>query len=299
MRKGTMNNTANATVECNHDAILGEGPVWDEQESRLYWVDILSGKLFRYDPYNKSNETFDIGEHLGCVALREGGGLVIARQSGFAFFNPDKQEISAITDPESQIENHRFNDGKCDPFGRFWAGTLSYELEEGAGSLYCLDQNLDTQVKLRNLTLPNGMAWNRETEKFFCIDTMAQKVRAFDYDGKSGEIANPLVVKKFDGEEGYPDGMTIDREGALWVALYNGGKVVRVDPGSGEVLFEVHLPVPQATSCTFGGAGFSELYITTGREHMSEEDIDRWPLSGSLFKVELPFKGRPAARFAG
>lgn len=288
-----------ATVEFAYGATLGEGPVWDEQESRLYWVDILSGKLFRYDPYNKNNETFDIGEHLGCVALREEGGLVMARQSGLVFFDPEQRKVTNITGYEFQSPDSRFNDGKCDPSGRFWAGTLSYDLEEGAGCLYCLDQNLDTEVKLRELTIPNGMAWNRKGDKFFFIDTPTQKVQAFDYDDKSGEITNPLVVKKFDEEEGFPDGMTIDREGALWVALYNGGKVIRIDPGSGETLFEVHLPVPQVTSCTFGGADFNELYITTGREHMSADDIDRWPLSGSLFKVELPFKGRTTTRFAG
>ncbi len=294
-----MQNTAKATVEFKHNAILGEGPVWDEQESLLYWVDILSGKLFRYDPHHKSNKAFDIGEHLGCVALREEGGLVLARQSGFAFFDPRQQKITNITGPEFQSPGSRFNDGKCDPSGRFWAGTLTYDLDEGAGSLYCLDQNLDTQIKLRELTIPNGMAWNQGIDKFFFIDTPACAVQSFDYNDASGEITNPVVVKKFDKEEGYPDGMCIDREGALWVALYNGGKVIRIDPDSGETLFEIQLPVPQATSCTFGGADFSELYITTGREYMSEEDVDRWPLSGSLFKVQLPFKGWPPTRFNG
>jgi sugar lactone lactonase YvrE len=294
-----MHNTANATIEFSHDAILGEGPVWDEQEGRLYWVDILSGKLFQYDPYQKRNKAFDMGEHLGCVALREEGGLVIARQSGFVFFDPKQRKVTSITESKFQSPDSRFNDGKCDPSGRFWAGTLSYDLEEGAGSLYCLDQNLDAQVKLRELTIPNGMAWNRKGDKFFFIDTPTRKVQAFDYDNASGEISNLVLVKRLDEEEGFPDGMTIDREGALWIALYDGGKVIRIDPDSGEILFEVHLPVPQVTSCTFGGADFSELYITTGREHMSEKDINQWPLSGSLFKVELPFKGWPANRFAG
>lgn len=288
-----------AAVEYNYDATLGEGPVWDEREARLYWVDILSGTLLQYDPDTKSNRAYNLGEHLGCLALRKEGGLVVALQSGFAFFDPRQQELSSIMDPESQRPGLRFNDGKCDPSGRFWAGSLSYDLEEGAGSLYCLKRDLDVKSMLQGLTLPNGMAWDREKATFFFIDTPTRKVLAFNYDDASGQITNPLVLRQLREQDGYPDGMTIDREGALWIALYNGYKVIRIDPVSGETLFEVHLPVPQVTSCTFGGGDFNELYITTAREHMSSEDIDRWPLSGALFKVTLPFRGRPASRFGG
>lgn len=286
-----------ASIEYQHDATLGEGPVWDEREGRLYWVDILSGTLFRYDPVANRNRAHDLGEHLGAVGLRREGGLVMALQSGFAFYDPVDREITPITDPEEDQPSNRFNDGKCDPSGRFWAGTMSYELEEGAGSLYCLDQSLEVEVRLRELTISNGMAWSGD--RFFFIDTPTRQVMAFAYDEESGGIANPEVLKTVDEEEGYPDGMTLDREGALWVALYDGYKVIRIDPVSGQTLFEVHLPVPQVTSCTFGGADFRELYITTAREHMSEEEIQRWPLSGSLFKASVPFAGSPAPRFGG
>lgn len=288
-----------AVIEYRHDATLGEGPVWDEQEARLYWVDILSGTLFQYDPQQKSNKSYDVGGHLGAAVLREKGGLVMARQSGFAFFDPESGEIDKITDPESNVPGTRFNDAKCDPAGRLWAGTLSYDLREGAGTLYCLDRGLEAKAMLQGLTIPNGMAWNKKRTTFFFIDTPSRKILSFDYDHASGDIANPSVIKELEESEGYPDGMAIDREGALWVALYDGFKVIRIDPASGETLFEVRLPVPQATSCTFGGPGFNELYITTAREHMSEEEVNRWPLSGSLFKVTLPFAGRPADRFAG
>lgn len=288
---------AELAYEC--DATLGEGPLWDEREARLYWIDILSGTLFQYDPSAKTNKAWDIGEHLGCLALREGGGLVMALQSGFAFFDLESEEIHPITDPESQLPGHRFNDGKCDPAGRFWAGTLSYDLKEGAGRLYCLNQDLTVDVKREGLTIPNGMSWNTKRDQFYFIDTPTRRVLSFDYDDTGGTIANPATVKEFDTNEGSPDGMTIDREGALWIALYGGYKVVRIDPASGETLFEIHLPVPQATSCTFGGIDFNELYMTTAREHMSKEDVERWPLSGSLFKITLPFKGRSASRFGG
>lgn len=289
--------TIEAELEYNYDATLGEGPVWDEREARLYWVDILSGTLLQYDPDTKSNRAYNIGEHLGCLTLRKEGGLVVALQSGFAFFDPRQQELSSITGSEFQRPGFRFNDGKCDPSGRFWAGTVSYDLEEGAGSLYCLNQDLNVDVMLQGLTIPNGMVWT--DGRFFFIDTPTRKVQAFDYDDASGQIMNPSVLRQLGEQEGYPDGMTIDREGALWIALYDGYKVIRIDPVSGETLFEIHLPVPQVTSCTFGGEELNELYITTAREHMSSEDIKRWPLSGSLFKVTLPFTGSPAFRFGG
>ncbi|SHF92223.1 Sugar lactone lactonase YvrE [Fodinibius roseus] len=284
-------------MEYQHDATLGEGPVWDEREGRLYWVDILSGTLFRYDPLTNRNRAHDVGEHLGAIGLRREGGLVMALQSGFAFYDPADRQITPITDPEADRTGTRFNDGKSDPSGRFWAGTLSYELEKGAGSLYSLDQNLEVEVRLQDLTISNGMAWSED--RFFFIDTPTRQVMAFAYDQESGDIANPEVLRTVDEEEGYPDGMTIDREGALWVALYGGNKVIRIDPASGQTLFEVHLPVPQVTSCTFGGSEFRELYITTAREHMSSKEIQRWPLSGSLFKASVPFAGSPAHRFGG
>lgn len=294
---GDSKKTTEAAIAYRHDATLGEGPVWDEREGRLYWVDILSGTLFRYDPAANRSRAHDLGEHLGAVGLRREGGLVAALQSGFAFYDPAAGEKIPITDPEADRPGNRFNDGKCDPSGRFWAGTLSYELEEGAGSLYCLSRDLEVEVRLRGLTISNGMAWSGD--RFFFIDTPTRQIMAFAYDQESGDIAHPEVLRAVDEEEGYPDGMTIDREGALWVALYDGYKVIRIDPVSGQTLFEVHLPVPQVTSCTFGGADFRDLYITTAREHMSSEEVRRWPLSGSLFKASVPFTGSPANRFGG
>lgn len=288
-----------ATLELKHDAILGEGPVWDEIEEKLYWVDILSGKLFEYSHHEKKKSVYDIGEHLGAVALRKEGGVVMAMQTGFAFYDLEEQKITHIADPESHLPGNRFNDGKCDPSGRFWAGTMSYDLDEEAANLYCLDSDLSINLKLQDLTISNGMAWNKKRNTFFFIDTPTRKIFSFDYDDRSGTISNRSIIKEIEKNEGYPDGMTIDEEDGLWIALYGGGKVIRIDPSNGKTLFEVHLPVPRVTSCTFGGPVFDELYITTCRENMSEREIEQAPLSGSLFKAKLPFKGMPAFRFSG
>lgn len=286
-----------ATVAYETRAILGEGPVWDVIKEKLYWVDIVSGKLFVYDPRAGTNTTFDVGGHLGAVALREKGGLVLAKESGFAFFDLQTREVTPIADPEAHIPGNRFNDGKCDPSGRFWAGTLSYDLEEGAGNLYCLDVDLSVDQKLTGLTISNGMAWDRERTRFFLVDSGTGNLFSFDYDEPAGGISSQSVV--WHSEQGSPDGMTIDTEDHLWVALYGAGKVLRIDPASGETVFEVRLPVPRPTSCTFGGQGLDELYITTARENMSDEELWETPLSGSLFKAKVPAKGFPPSRFAG
>lgn len=292
-------NSVEAALEFEHDALLGEGPVWDEVEKKLYWLDIMNGNLYRYDPHKKQQETFEVGEHIGAVALRRQGGLVTAMKSGFAFFDPEQSEITNISDPEPHLPGNRFNDGKCDPSGRFWAGTMSYEVDSGAGSLYCLNGNLSFDKKLPDLTIPNGLAWSADRTRFFFIDSIPRHVYSFDYDDTTAEITNRQILRTFTEDEGLPDGMTIDEKDGLWVALYNGGKVLRLDPSTGETTFEVNLPVPIVTSCTFGGDQLDELYITTAREHMTDQQIQRWPLSGSLFKAKVPFKGLPAVRFSG
>lgn len=288
-----------AEIEYPREAILGEGPVWDETLEKLYWVDILSGEYHLYDPATRSLETFEIGEHLGALALRETGGLVLATQSGFAFHDPNSGKTTKINNPELNLTGNRFNDGKCDPAGRFWAGTMSYDLNEEAGSLYCLYPDLSVELKLPDVTISNGLAWNRKSDKFYFIDTPSYNLYSFDYDQSTGKISNRSVVRHFEEEMGFPDGMTIDEEDFLWIAFYGGGKVIRIDPLNGDTVFEIRVPVPKPTSCTFGGPNLNELYITTCREHMTQKELEAWPLSGSLFKVIVPAKGLPPHRFSG
>lgn len=281
------------------NAVLGECPVWDDRQNLFYWVDILSGNLFRYDPQQNKNNVFDIGEHIGSFALREKGGAILALKSGFAFYDFQSNRIERMINPESHLSNHRFNDGKCDPYGRFWSGSLSYDVAKGAGSLYALSTIGTVETKLKNLTIPNGMAWHAGRKKFYFIDSSDRKVYEFDYDLQSGSIKNRTTLFEFPPSGPLPDGMTIDSDGYLWVALYNGYKVVRINPVSAEIEFKVELPVPQVTSCTFGGKNLNELYITTAREHMTKEEIAKVPLSGALFKAELPFRGLKVDRFKG
>lgn len=294
-----MPESIQAKLELSIDAHLGEGPVWDEIRQKLWWVDILSGKLHKYDPSASKNSSIDLGEHIGAAVLRKNGGFVLAMKSGFYFFNEKTAEKTAVTDPESHLPENRFNDGKCDPAGRFWAGTLNYNLEKGAGSLYCLKPELTVEKKVSGITISNGLSWNSRGDRFFFIDTPTGNISSFQYDKESGDISNRSVITHIDEKIGYPDGMTIDEDDKLWVALYGGGRVIRINPENGEIEFEVVLPVPKPTSCTFGGKDLNELYITTCREHMSREELKKYPQSGSLFRAKLPFRGMPVNRFAG
>jgi len=290
----------NAELIYEYDAHLGEGPVWDEREQKLFWIDILSGKILLYNPKSGNNISFNVGEHIGCLALREQGGLVIAHKGGFAFFDLESEETIHIVNPKSnQSDSKRFNDGKCDSQGRLWAGNMAYDLSPGEGNLYCLRPDLSLDKKLTDLDLPNGLDWNSDKKVFYFIDTLKQTVYAFKYNARTGNIADRSIVVEVDKGQGFPDGMTIDSEGFLWVALYDGGKVIRIDPNSGEIVFEVHLPVSKVTSCTFGGSNLDELYITTCRENMSSLEVQETPLSGSLFGIKLPHRGLIANRFRG
>ena len=291
-----MENRIEAKLEFYCNAVVGEGPVWDEMESLLYWVDILTNKLCVYNPLNKSNLSFDVGSHLGTMALCEDGRVILAKQDGFYFFDIKSGQCELIVDPEKYLPNNRFNDGKCSPAGEFWAGTLAYDLKEGAASLYSLGPDRRVKVKIEGVTLSNGLAWNQSADKFYFIDSEAQKIFSYDYDS-NGDLTNMSVLREVERTEGIPDGMTIDTEGFLWVALFNGSKVIRLDPQTGKTVFTIDLPVSKVTSCAFGGANLDELYITTANQGLTVEDIEKQPLAGSLFKVKVPFQGLPFFRY--
>jgi sugar lactone lactonase YvrE len=279
---------------------VGESCLWDEQNNLLYWVDIHRNQLFTFDPVNNSNLGFDVKEHIGSVVLREKGGMMLALKSGFASFDPKTGKVKNIVDPESSLPNNRFNDGKCDPQGRFWAGTMAYDIKLGAGSLYCMDLNLEVSKKIENITISNGLAWNQTQDKFHFIDSISYSVDTYDFSPKSGEINNKQSLRKFSKKDGLPDGMTIDSEDHIWVALFGGGKVIRLNPETGETVFEIITPGAQkVTSCTFGGADLDELYITTASTGVTKEEWSILPNSGGLFRIKVPFKGVINNRFKG
>jgi len=277
---------------------LGEGSLWDEQGQVLYWIDIIQNKVFRFDPKNGSNLAFDVGENVGTVVVTINDKLLVALRTGFAWLNPETGRLTRITDPESDKPHTRFNDGKCDPRGRFWAGTMVENSSKGDGALYCLDTDLTVTRKLTGVSCSNGLVWSRDSRRLFYIDTPTRQIQCFDYDPETASLSSPRTVVEIPAEAGAPDGMTIDEDDGLWVALFGGSKVVRYDSSSGEANFEISVAAPNVTSCAFGGPEMRELYITTARVGLNREERERYPLAGSLFSADVPFRGLPAQRFA-
>ncbi|EMY4797599.1 SMP-30/gluconolactonase/LRE family protein [Bacillus cereus group sp. BceL296] len=276
-------------------ATLGEGPSWDSKKHLLYWVDILEKKVHIYNRITGENKSIFLGQMVGSVVPRKSGGMVLALEKGFYFLNPDTEEMEAIYDPESHLEENRFNDGKCDPCGRFWAGTTDSIGINGKGALYFLNTNLHVKKKLEQVSTSNGLAWSPDHMYMYFIDTPTRKVVRFDYDVHTGHIENPQDVIVFPKEEGLPDGMTIDGEGMLWIAHWGGSKVSRWNPKSGKQLLTIPIPALYVTSCTFGGSNLNELYITTARMNNTNPEI--YPNAGGIFRMKTNIKGCPTYQF--
>jgi len=272
-------------------AIVGEGSLWDVVNQQLIWVDILDHKIYSFDPKNGSNKGYDLGQDIGTVVITESGQWAYAGQDGINFFNPKTGQIKEGPKPEENKQGNRFNDGKCDPRGTFWAGSMAYSATEGAGNLYEFDTKGDVIVRIKGTTMSNGLVWNSEATNFYFIDSLTYEIHEYNYNQNSGNISNKRVVAVMDKEVGLPDGMAIDDEDHLWIALFDGGKVVRMNPKTGKIVYEVIVPVPKVTSCTFGGINLNQLYITTASYLMEKDQLETYPLSGSLFTASVPFKG--------
>lgn len=276
-----------STIEpvLEHRCLLGEGPVWDADRQRILWVDILRGEIHQYFTLTEKHNIFKAGQMVGAIALTKTGSLIGALHHGFYYIDLENEHLEQITDPEAHLPENRFNDGKCDPAGRFWAGTMSVTGKANAGKLYMLDTDHSVQTKIDGVSCSNGLAWSHDQKTFYYIDTGTQEVVAYDFHPANATIANKRTIIRIAPEEGYPDGMTIDSEGMLWVAIWGGGKVKRFNPATGLCIGEIHLPVTLVTSCTFGGPTLRDLYITTARTGLTDVELLAQPLAGSIFVV--------------
>jgi len=270
----------------------GEGPVW--WRGVLYFVDIESHRVHAFDPASGEERTWDVGCRVGTVVPRDRGGLVIAGDHGFAFFDPEAGGLTPISDPEPELPDNRFNDGKCSPDGRFFAGTISLVKKMGAAKLYRLDPDLTVHEAFSPVTNSNGIAWSADGGTVYYIDTPRREVLAFDY--VDGHLKNLRTAVSTAGIDASPDGMTIDADGCLWVAFCHGACVVCYDPNDGgREVRRVDLPCLETTACAFGGPDLADLYVTTGIHKTQVEEH-----AGRLFVVRgLGVNGVPAHAFAG
>lgn len=274
----------------------GEGPIW--WNDQLIYVDIENHTLITLDPDSGEEQTWDVGERIGTVVPRINGGYLYAGDTGILAFDPASGAKQPLSDPESEKRaTNRFNDGKCDPAGRFWAGTISMVKKTGDANLYMLDTDGTLQLKVDKVTNSNGICWSADATKMYYIDTATKQIRAYDYDNASGAISNATIAVDT-GDHGYassPDGMTIDSDGNLWVAFCHGGCVTCFDPSSGKEIRKVELPCLETTACAFGGANLDRLFVTTGI-HSKIEEAD----AGKVFVIDgLGVQGVPAFAYKG
>lgn len=267
----------------------GEGPLWDFRDGHLLWVDIDIGAIHRYDPSSGADEHQDVGQPVGAIALRKTGGLVAAIRDGFAFVEAGAATL--IASVEIAQTTNRMNDGKVDPAGRFWAGTMAFDLEPGAGSLYRFDADLRVHTMLSSVSISNGIDWSADGRTMYFVDSATGGVDAFDYDAETGSIGRRRRIVQIPEAEGLPDGMTVDTEDFLWVALWGGGCVRRYSP-AGALSTVVELPVSQVTSCAFGGPGLTDLYVTSARAGLTSAQLVGEPTAGGLFRHEASVAGR-------
>lgn len=276
---------------------LGEGAVWNHRTSQLYWVDITGKTLNIYTPRLGMNRELYTGQLTGTVVPAESGLAVVALQHGFYFIDPETGTKNLIVDPEADRENNRFNDGKCDPSGRFWAGTMNMEGKPGQGSLYRLNPDSSVAQMVQQVSISNGIVWSNDHTRMYYIDTPTQKVMVYDFNNFTGEITNGRTAIEIPEEMGNPDGMTIDSGGNLWICLWQGAAVGCWDPETGKLVRKIAVPARNVTSCAFGDTDLRTLYITTARINTSEEDLKKYPDSGSLFKVRPGVTGVEAFFF--
>jgi sugar lactone lactonase YvrE len=276
-------------------AFIGEGPVWDPRSGRVAWVDIMEGRLHLTEP-SGATTTLALPSTVGAVAIRASGGWVAALADGFWSVAEDGAcEPIALVDHGPTI---RFNDGKCDPAGRFWAGTMGLDFATGAGALYRLDADHTVHRMLGDVSISNGLDWSLDGRTMYYIDTPTKRIDTFAFDVERGEISDRRPFATIEPGAGSPDGLSVDAEGAVWVALWDGSRVRRYLP-DGTLDREIRLPVSEVSCPVFGGDDLGDLYLTTAWQLLDEAQHAREPEAGGLFRVRPGITGRAATPYAG
>lgn len=278
-------------------AQLGEGPSWDAASRTLYWINIYAGEIHAYSPKTTSDRVIPVSEPVGCVAPTKAGELIIASQSGIALLDPATGNRTMLASPEAGRPGNRFNDGKCDPAGRFLAGTMDNGEVEASGSLYSFSPDGSLKILLTGVRISNGLAWSPDHATLYHIDTPTRMVMAYPYDLITGNISQPREAVHVPEELGWPDGMTSDTLGNLWVAMWGGAALTKWDPASGRLLETIPVPALNVTSCAFGGERGTDLYITSARKGMNDKQLAQYPLTGGLFRFPANVEGMPAFSF--
>lgn len=281
-------------------SILGEGPMWHATERRLYWLDLRRPAIYRFDPASGRNEqiTADLGAYVGGLVFRADGSLVVDKEDGLHAVDAASGRLLAIVDPEPDMPGNWFNDAKVDRMGRLWAGTGDRGETAPTGSLYVFDADHSWQVVDRNIICSNGPAFSPDGRVAYFTDSYAQEVVRYAIDPSTGAVGPRQPFVRIADADVYPDGMTVDAEGGLWVALWDDWRIMRYSP-DGDADREIRLPVPRPTSMAFGGVDYRQLFITTASIGLSDAQLADAPLSGSLFVCEPGVHGLPEPAYLG
>lgn len=274
---------------------LGEGPLWDPQDQDLYWVDIEQGCYHRYHPASGVHDLIQVGEKIGVLALRQKGGLVMATEKGFAFWDPIAKVLEHIADPEAHKPQSRFNDGAVDRKGRFWAGTLG---DTNNNNLYRLDPDLSIHKMDTGIDISNGIGWSPDNRLMYFTDSTPCLIYVYDFDLETGSIENRRVFVDSSERKGVPDGLTIDTEGFIWSARWGGWCIDRYDP-SGKLERSISMPVEFPTSVMFGGENLDQLFVTSARIEIPMAARSEYRYAGDLFRFQPGVTGLPETRFTG
>lgn len=276
---------------------LGEGPHWDAATGELLRVDITRGRVHRLDPVSGRASSIDVGDLVGFAIPRASGGLVVGVRRAVVLLDPDGSRRTLAT-LAPDLPDNRLNDAKCDPMGRLWAGTMAMGETQPDGALYRIEGGGVVEEVVSGLTVSNGLDWSPDATLMYLNDSPTRQVDVFDHDPSTGAVTGRRPFARIDSADGAPDGLTVDADGGVWVALFGGGQVRRYSP-DGRLDVVVPLPVTNVTSLTFGGPDYADLFVTTARHNLDAAQLDAQPLAGAVFVLQPGVRGRPAGRFAG
>ncbi len=281
--------TWNAELLYKADLILGEGAHWHSGWKMFLYVDIEGKKVGRINPLTKEIEEQDVYKRVGTIVPATNGKLIVALQGSIEELDFETGKLRDLVFIECDKLNNRCNDGKCDAAGRLWIGTMHVDAKLHRGALYKFDGEIRKMAD--NISVSNGICWSTDDRTMYHIDSFEHNIKAYDFDLDSGDISNERVIVEINEPGQMPDGMCIDSDGMLWVAIWGGCCVNRYDPGTGDLVGRVNVDAPNVTSCAFGGDDMNQLFITTARIGLNEDQLQQYPLSGSLFYVNTNIKG--------
>ena len=290
---------SNLQAELEYEVLsdLGEGAIWNYETRELFWVDIIKKRVHIYNPSTQTNRFFETPSAVGTVVPSTQNKAVVALEDGIYMLDTNTGAIESLSDIERDMPENRFNDGKCDPLGNFWVGSMHYPQSEPNASLYRVSPDGSAKRMIDSVTISNGIVWTKDSKTMYYIDTPTAAIKAYDFDPVTAEISNERIAVRVSPEDGHPDGMAIDSNDQLWVGLWNGNAVAHFDPLTGKLIKKVMVPAHNVTSCAFGGDKLDILYITTSSLDMTDEEKQRFPLAGSIFKVKPGVNGVKSSFF--